>query len=362
MTPFHVFALVILAATGSEPDVRADAWDRSVTCERAGDLVEAERIVIQAWGAQTDNYWAALRLAYLALLQERYGEATRRYRGLLDRREAEHDADVGRGYAAAVSGLAVGKSALLRPELWGIATGHALGVYRSSGWGLYAQLPVRLSQELVLRAAGRFISMETRSTSRWARTGPTDAWSIDEEYVSLAWNRRPAGIEVVAARSGITDQNTILGGGARLRLGSDWGVVLGASFLRAGSDIQNTQLVPSAFVWPLPTLVLQAGTRVTLDERGNGLSGTASVTVIVDALTIAVRGHVGPERWAFGFDGPSILSFDSQTTYGGSATVAWLAGDALKIFLQGDGARLSDQGAFGSYWSASVGLQYAIHP
>ena len=51
-------------------------------------------------------------------------------------------------------------------------------------------------------------------------------------------------------------------------------------------------------------------------------------------------------------------SFDTETSYGGSALVQWSASKTLRLSLLGEGERLRDAGALGSYWSISAGLQY----
>ena len=94
----QVALLVLLFADGTAlaTEERAGAWDRSVEREIAGELSEAENIMTRAWGRSSDNYWVALRLAYLALLQgalRRGGQplstVARSSRGRIRRRRGE---------------------------------------------------------------------------------------------------------------------------------------------------------------------------------------------------------------------------------------------------------------------------------
>jgi hypothetical protein len=361
MTVHGVLILLLLADANpaSDFDLRANAWDRSVAREVAGDLVEAERIMVEGWGASTDNYWVSLRLAYLALLQGRYHEAAQRYQALRSRPEAEFDADVVEGHRSATTAARAKQTLPVAPELWGILTSNSLGMYQYRGWGAYLHVPVRLTERVVVRAAGRFIAASrTSARSPWAFSSRDDSWTLNEEYLGVAWNSPSVGFEAGGARSATSDEAALLGGGAGLRAGRTWGGTLQASFLRKSGLASNWQLLPRAFVWPSPHLGLQAGGRATLDGRGNSLSGSLGLSTIWQPVALYLQAFLGRERWAFDFEGPSIMSFDSESTYGGTVTATWTAAANLRFALQGDGARLHEDSAWGSYWSLSLGIHY----
>lgn len=389
--------LLVMAASGDgiTLDERAGAWERSVAREVAGDLPGAEAIMVRAWGAQPDNYWAGLRLAYLALLRQRFDEAVERYQALRKQPEAEGDRDVPRGLASAIAGqgwqrasagqpdraraefrralaldpenasatrglATVAPAPWVSPELWVGLVGHSLGMVRYQGWALYGNVPVALGRGFVLRAAGRFLAAGRSSgRSAWAFGGRgNSSWTLDEEYLSLA---RAGGLvagEVVGARSRSTGQATLWGGAGRLRVGSFAGGLVEASYLRAAGWATNAQIAPLAYYWPVEQVGLQAGARITLDDRGNSVSATAGISLVVRPFALHLRGHAGDERWAFLVDAPSIASFDAVTSYGAGATLLWSLGRAWRLAVQSEGERLRAEGALGYYWSVSAGVQY----
>jgi len=400
MTPAIGFVLFWLAgavADEAEADPRAGAWDRSVQLQLDGDLAGAERIMTRGWGSTPDNYWVSLRLAYLALLQGRADEAIRRYQALRTRPEAEGDRDVVRGHgsalaakgwqlvnggsaakaraqfrqalavdpdnASAVQGLTlIAPPPLASPELWTGLVGHSLGVYRYLGFALYGNLSVPVQDWFVVRVAGRYVS-SARASGRSAlsfggrRESP---WTLDEAYLSLARSKGLWGGEIVGARSATTGQATLWGGAGRLRVGTFWGGQLEAVYLRASGWARNVQVLPALYYWPVAAVGLQAGARLTHDDRGDSASANAGVSLRLSPLALHLRGHLGEERWAFAFDGPSLASFDAVTSYGGSATLLWSASESWRLAVQGEGERLRAEGAIGYYWSASIGVQYSV--
>jgi hypothetical protein len=374
-----------------------NAWDRSVALEVSGQLAEAERVMVQQYGEQPENYWASLRLAYLALLQERYEDARTRYQTLRERPEAAGDADVVRGLASATAGVgwaraqqgdaaqaraefkealgidpanqsaAKGLAALaggpwIFPEVWSGVTGNSLAQEQWTGWASYAQLAVAFSDLLTVRAAGRFVSYwNTGKPSRWAfgKRSPS-SWTLNEEYLGVAHEDRWWAAELVGARCDTNVGNAILGGAARLRLGSTWGATLEGAGLSAKGGPSNVQARPMAFLWLGKHVGMQAGARLTRDDRGNGASANAGLSLLFDTFSFLMEGHLGDEYWSFGFAGPSIMSFDAKTTYGGCATVLWSLNKSVRLALQGEGARLHQDSATGVYWSASAGVQLSL--
>jgi hypothetical protein len=330
-----------------------------VAREVAGDLSEAEQIMLRGWGPEPDNYWVGLRLAYLALLQGRYREAADRYAPLQSRPEAELDADVVKGHQSAIAASQEKQKPALSPELWAISTSSSLGRFRYRGWGGYAGLPVRLDEHIVVRVAGRFLAISpTSPRSPWAFSSADKAWILNEQYLGLAWNTERLGAEASVARSATTDEAAILGGAAGLRAGSAWGGLLQASYLRKSGVANNVQLWPRFFVWPSEHFGIHAGGRTTIDSRGTSISGTVGSSAVWTPFALDIRCFMGRERWAFEFDGPTILSFDSESTYGGALTAVWAATRNVRLALQTEGARLHQDSAWGNYWSISLGVHY----
>jgi len=373
------------------------AWDRSVALERRGDLAAAERVMVQQYGPTPENYWVSLRLAYLALLQERYQEAVSRYQALRARSEAEGDADLPRGLASALAGRgwksfkqddvtqaradfhraleldpanksaqqglrAVSDLPWVSPEVWSGATGHSLGRDQWTGWASYAQLSLSFSHLLTVRAAGRFVHYwDTGRRSPWALSNSRlSSYDLDEEFLGIAHEAPWWGGELLAVRSDTSETNAILGGAGRLRLGKTWGATMEGAVLSTKGGPGNLQVRPMAFLWIGKTLGMQAGARLTWDDRGNGVSANAGFSVIVDTFTILIEGHVGDELWSFGVAGPSLMSFEAKTTYGGCGTILWSLGKKWRLALQGEGERLRQEGANGAYWSFSAGVQFGL--
>jgi tetratricopeptide (TPR) repeat protein len=383
------------ASAGGDEDARAGAWDRSVSLQVAGDLAGAEALMTRAWGAAPGNYWVSLRLAYLALLQGRAEEAVIRYQALRTRPEAADDTDVVRGHASAIAAVGwqlakqgaasaardhfrralaidpanqsaaeglrgAAAAPIASPEVWTGYFEQSLGISRYRGWLLYGSLPLRVGDLFVARLAGRYLSASRASgRSPWGFGSQGAApWTLDEQYLTFARERASLGGEVVGLRSGTTGRAAIWGGAGRLRVGSVWGGVLEAAYLRAAGVATNLQARPALFYWPWPELGLQAGARLTKDDRGSSASAAAGLSLLLHPLALHVRGHLGVERWAFAFEGPSIASFDPETSYGGSAMLEWLASPRLRLAVLGEGERLRDAGALGFFWSISAGVQY----
>jgi tetratricopeptide (TPR) repeat protein len=382
-------ARLAIAAEGEDGDPRESAWDRSVALETKGDLAGAEQIMVQGWGEHPDNYWVRLRLAYLALLQQRYGEARSGYQSLRERSESEGDQDIVRGMASAIAGggwvmtgqgsvtdaraafrealaldpknqsaaLGLDKVSALpiaEPEVWVGAVGQSSGPSQYQGWALYGHVPVRLSDVLVLRVAGRYIFSQPSGGS--GRGGGKASWSVNEQYLGLAYLGRRLGADLVAVRTDSSGAPAIWGGAGRLRLGSKWGFLTELSVLHAANVATNTQARPMLFAYLGTHLGLQAGARLTFDDRGNAASASLGASVLLAPLAIYLQGHAGQERWAVGLAGPSVLSFNATTSYGGGVTLTWDVSRKVRLALQTEVERLRQ----GVYWNASGGVQIPI--
>jgi hypothetical protein len=145
-----------------------------------------------------------------------------------------------------------------------------------------------------------------------------------------------------------------------VRVGSTYGLTVDGARLSAKGGPVNMQARPMAFLWIGEHVGLQAGARLTRDDRGHAVSVNAGGSLLLNPVTIRMEGHLGDEYWALGLAGPSIMSFAARTSYGGRATVLWSASKSVQLALQSEGERLRQEGASGVYWSISGGVQISL--
>lgn len=363
-------ALLLLSvpALGQDSDERRDtAWTRSVAAEVSGDLKGAEAILIEAWGNDGGNYFIRLRRAYLALLQGRFSEAEARYAALQSTEEGAADPDVlaglrdARRRLAPVSNAGAEISARAVPEVWGATVGQTLGSTRYLGGAVFAHVPLRLSPEFRLHVAGRYVGYQRQGGgSRWAfgQSGPRQ-YSLGDVFVGGDYQRPTWGVDAVAVYETMTGASGLAGGGLRGRLGRDVGVLLEGNMLASAGNSQNWQAAPQAFFWPVPALGLRAGARVTYDgQRSTSVLAGASAFLLGHALH--VEGHLGAERSALNPVSFSLLNLSADATLGGTVTLVLRLSPAVHLLAQGQGERLKSDGAEGSYWSASIGVDMAL--
>lgn len=392
-----ILLLAKVAMADSQFDTRAGAWDRSVAFEIDGNLAAAEKVIYQGWGSHPQNYWVLLRLAYLALLQQRPENACHRYQILRTMPESVDDPDVLRGHASALAatgwlraknGKTVEARSLFRkaisldptnpsaslglqnvqpvpilvPELWSGITTHSLGLSHYQGTTAYAHLPIRITDFLILRGAFRYVySQETTHGSPYRFSEPSRShWHLDEEYIALAREASFLGLEVIGIRSKTSDRTPIWGSAGRLRIGSLWGFFLESAVLKTTGVVTHSQLRPMAFYSFGHHLVFQTGVRFTRDQYKNRFSTQAGISGYLRGLSLHLQGHLGKERWAFGMVGPSLMSLDIDTIYGGSVTLMGPIMKDLRFAIQAEGERLRLEGAHGAYFSFSAGIQLAM--
>jgi tetratricopeptide (TPR) repeat protein len=373
-----------------------DSWQRSVALEREGDLRGAEAVLVAAWGKNPDNYYAQLRLAYLALLRQRANAAVARYQRARRFPEAEGDADAAAGYAAALAlkgwrvadagrtgearvlwqkalavnpeepdaraGLERVDAPLVAPEVWGALAGQSFGSARYQGLVVFGQLPWRFLDQWTLRAAGRHIDWRpTSAPSPWALPGPGSAgWAVNELYGGAGYDTTRVTAEALGFAVTSTGSSTIMGAGARLRLGRLWGGFADLAALRTDGRWANEQLRPVAFLAVGRQLVLHAGARLTHEVGGVWGSGEAGAALLGGPLLVYLFGHVGTEHWAANLAGPSLLSIAPRTRSGGSLTLLWNASRLLRVAGQAEACTLAADGATGAFWSVALGLQLRI--
>jgi len=376
--------------------VSDEPWDRSVQLERDGDLRGAEAVLVAAWGKRPDNFYAQLRLAYLALIGKRANAAVARYKRARRFPEAEGDADALAGYAAALAlkgwkladagrsseaqdvwhkalavqpdqpdaltGLETGLVPVTEPEVWGALAGQSFGSGRSQGLVAFAQIPWRFFDRLTLRVAGRHIDWRQESNlSPWAFPGQSSArWTVNEIYGGAGYDTPSATVEGLGFAVTSAAIPTLSGAGVRARVGRGWGASADVAALRSGGRWVNQQLRPVAFLVIGSRVVLNAGARLTREDGDLRASGVAGVSLLGGPLAVFVQGHLGAEHWAANLASPSVLSITPRTSSGTSLTVLWNATHALRVAGQAEAYALAADGATGTFWSVSLGLQLRV--
>jgi tetratricopeptide (TPR) repeat protein len=371
-------------------------WDQSVQLERAGDLRGAEAVLVAAWGRKPNNFYAQLRLAYLALITKRANAAVARYKRARRFPEAEGDADAAAGYAAALAlkgwqladagrpsearacwgkalavkpdqpdalaGLQNVTALVTEPEVWGALVGESFGSGRYHGLAVFGQLPWRFFDRLTLRAAGRHIEWRQASApSPWTFPGQSSAnWTVNEIYGGAGYDTPSVTAEALGFAITSTGSSTIAGAGARLRMGRTWGAFADLAALRADGRWVNEQIRPVAFLVLDARFVLHAGARLTHEESGTWASGVAGASLLGGPLSVYLQGHFGTEHWAANLGSPSLLSITPRTRSGGTVTLLWDATRALRVAGQAEAYTLAADGATGVFWSVSLGLQLRI--
>jgi tetratricopeptide (TPR) repeat protein len=384
------------AESAPTPSTIEQPWDQSVRLEKQGDLRGAEAILVAAWGKRPDNFYAQLRLAYLALVAKRANAAVARYARARQFPEAASDTDVDAGYAAALvlkgwrladagrtseaqacwrqalavqpdqvdakAGLESLALPMTEPDLWGALVGQSLGSGRYQGTVLFAQVPWRFFDRLTLRAAARHIAWRQISApTPWVPSGTTQAsWSVNEIYGGAGYDTPLASAEALGFAVTSTGSSTLSGTGLRLRAGRTWGASADATALRTDGAWTNEQAQALAFVAPEPHLALHAGARLTHEPGHNWPSALAGASLWAGPLALYLQGHVGTEYWSANLASPSILYIAPRTRAGGTVTLFWNATRVLRVAGQVEADTLVADGATGWFWAASLGLQLRI--
>jgi hypothetical protein len=357
-----------MAVLAQEGDDRRDtAWTRSVAAETAGDVTGAEDILVDAWGDGGGNYFVQLRRAYLALLQGRYARAEGRYAALQATPEGAADPDVAVGLAAARSRVlpsgitASDSSARVSPEVWGGMVGQTLGNSRYLGGALFAHVPVRITPELTLHVAGRYIGYGRQGGGAPGSFGQSRArlLSLGDGFLGADYQRRWWGVGAVGVYETLTGTSGLAGGSLRGRVGQRYGVLMDGTLLVSAGSSANWQVVPLAFFWPMPNLGLRAGARLTFDGR-QSTSAMAGASLALRGHFLHVDGHLGNERAALNPATFSLLDLSGDATLGGTLTLVIRLSSTVRLLAQAQGERLSNAGVEGSYWSTSLGVDLAF--
>jgi hypothetical protein len=367
-------------------------WDRSLVLERDGDLAGAEAVVVEAWGKQPDNYFAQLRLAYLALMSGKDRAAIARYARARRFPEADGDEDADTGYAAALAlrgwhlaedgrltlartywqralavrpdqpdakaGLALETKPITQPEVWSALVGQRFGAYHYRGTALFAQLPWRFFDRLTVRLAGRYVAWQ--QTGRPIQSAPSASWSVREIYGGGGYQTRWLSVEALGFASSSTGTPLLSGGGLGLRVGRRWGGAMDVAALHSRGRWANEQLRLVAWLAVGAGLGCLAGTRLT-HEPGQFLkSGLVGAWFEGNPVDVYLSGHLGTEHWAADLASPSVLSLSARTHAGGTLSALWSLGQTFRVAGQASLATLDAGGVAGLYWSASLGVQLRI--
>jgi hypothetical protein len=371
-------------------------WERSVQLEKDGDLRGAEAVLVAAWGKKPDNFYAQLRLAYLALVGKRANAAVARYARARRFPEGAADADATAGYAAALAlkgwqladagrvgearatwqkalavepeqpdaraGIEKVHVRLTEPELWGAVVGQTFGVGQYQGLAVFGQIPWRLLDRLTLRAAGRYIAWREVTRPRaWAFSETSPArWTVGEIYGAVGYDTSALTAEALGFGIATAGSPTIAGAGLRLRVGRSAGASADLAVLRHAGRFANQQVRPVAFLVLAEDFVLHAGGRFTREDGGSWLSAVAGAAFVGNPFGVYLQGHHGTEHWAANLVSPALLSITPRTRSGGSLTVLWDATRLLRVAGQAEAYTLAADGATGAFWSVSLGLQLRI--
>jgi hypothetical protein len=359
---------VPMAAFAQASEDRKDtAWSRSVAAEVAGDIAGAEDILVAAWGDDGGNYFIQLRRAYLALLQSRFSLAEARYAALQASDEGAADPDVAAGLHAARTRTLPPRSSAIdvpargNPEVWGALVGQSLGNTSYLGGAIFAHVPVRITPELRLRVAGRYVGYQQQGGgSPWAfgQSGSRRI-TLGDVFVGADYQRLWWGVDALGVYEKFTGANALSGGNLRGRIGQRYGMVMDGTVLLSTGVSTNWQVVPVAFFWPTPTLGLRAGARLTFDSR-QSTSALAGASLFLGGHSLHVDGHLGNERAALNPASFSLLDLSGDATLGGTLTLAMRLGPTLRLLVQAQGERLTSDGADGAYWSAGLGIDMAL--
>jgi hypothetical protein len=371
-------------------------WDQSVRLEIEGDLQGAERVLVSTWGAEPNNFYVQLRLAYLALLGRRGPEAVERYKRTRSFPEALDDEDTTRGYAAAlalrgwqleengerqaarrwwkkslavwsdqpdaVAGLRIEQAPITEPEVWGAMVGYAFGTGRYQAPVIFAQVPWRPIEGLTLRLAGRHVRWQQVSPlSPWAFSQQSAArWTVNEIYGGAGYESAALKVEGLGFAITSAGSPTLSGAGLRLVLGRDVGLSTdAAAFFQAGTW-SNQQVRPLVFLTLGGWLVPHAGLRITRTGHTVWTSGVAGAWLVHGPFLAFLQGHLGTEQWAADLASPSILSIAPTSRMGGRLTAFYDVSRMLRMGVHVASERLAAEGATGLFWSAALGLQLRI--
>lgn len=183
--------------------------------------------------------------------------------------------------------------------------------------------------------------------------------SLGDGFLGADYQSRWWGVDAVGVYEKISGTNALAGGNLRGRVGQRIGLLMDGTLLLSAGSSANWQIVPLAFFWPVPNVGLRVGARLTFDGR-QSTSAMAGASLSLRGHSLHVDGHFGSERAALNPATFSLLALSADATLGGTLTLVMRLSPTLRLLAQAQGERLTNEGAEGSYWSASLGLDMAI--
>ena len=183
--------------------------------------------------------------------------------------------------------------------------------------------------------------------------------TLGDGFLGADYQRPGWGVDALGVYEKVSGTNTLAGGGLRGRVGQRIGVLMDGTVLLSSGSSANWQIVPLAFFWPVPTLGLRAGARLTLDGR-QSTSAMAGASLFLRGHSLHVDGHLGNERAALNSASFSLLHLPGEATLGGTATLVLRLSPTVRLLAQAQGEHLTNAGTDGAYWSAALGLDMAF--
>ena len=359
------------------------AWDVSIALEAASDIRGAQTVMQQRYGLRPATYAPCVRLAWLSLALGEYDEAIALYRRANALDGAQTEASQGlaialarKGYLLldrgdfsaarrtwddaraldstnrdATHGLSlIGNSNELAPEVWAARIGAASGT--SSANVIYVGMPVRINSAYSLRVAVRSVMSPSTSV-----VGGTPFFGAQKEFfLGGGMETDVIGVDAVVMQLS-NDFRSGSGGALGVRIGGTTSATITASAVQTASG-SNIQVAPAFSRWISPNVRVGVGARFTSDSSLTGASGNAGITVRGARAMLDMSAHAGTERWAFDMAGPTMLSFNAQTSGGATATASFALTPSLTFSVQAQGERLAPAAANnGWYTSFAAGLR-----
>ena len=336
----------------------ANAWQMSLALEGANEIRQARVVLVEAWGERPAFYDVCIRLAWLALRLGESRESVDLYRRARELPGALPEVNTGLTWALTAFGYQqlergnvpaarrafaealtlsphdpdaahavdlVGASHSVAGEAW---VGHLTASADSSAAQLlYLHLPIRLNDNVSIRAAYRHVGSPTAAAGAAGLFG-----TQDEIYGAIAVERGVTATEI-ALFSLSNTLSSSQGFAVSSRAGGHTGIAVTVAGISQSSG-WNFQFVPQAFTWLSPYVAIGAGVRFTHDSLLSAASPLVSLTLRMDPVEIDAQAHFGKERWAYSPAGPTILSFLANTSSGVTITGTVQAGKMFTMFGQ----------------------------
>ncbi|MCA9598699.1 MAG: hypothetical protein KC776_35555 [Myxococcales bacterium] len=377
-----------------EVDARAGAWDASVQAENDGNVQRAREILAAAWSPEAAGYEVTVRLAWLSFRLGDLDAAERLYqrarsmdgagpeatqglaatharRGFIELHAGDVEAarasfraalTINPRYSEARRGLSLCRTHPFDLEFW-IGGYSVAEPQRTTGALGFAHLRLRPSQHLRLRAAYRFQGYwveQSTDTGPGFQGGRSQTKSVGENRhelwagggVEATW----LGVEALGLWMPSTDQPTLFGQAARLRLGERVGVSMEQAVLGFRGEA-GYQLAPAGYAWMSRSVAANAGARFTHDAAGGAWAAEAGLSLFADPAELYLSGRVGRARWPVAVTIPSVLGVDGDVRYGGTLTLMFGVSEATALGINAEVHRLETADGDTTYFGAALGLR-----